>query len=248
MPHLRLMVFFRAPFRGHAGFELIFCVAALNSPFASSRPGQQRAVERGVDLLAFLAPRRFQHVVHDFVAIARMADADPQPPVILGAEMRGDVLEAVVTAQAATELEPHLARRDVEFVMHHQHFGRLDAIETRQRLHRLAGTVHEGLRHQQPEVRAGDARLADQAVVARFAAEGCAEFARQALTKPKPGVVPGFSVFGPGVAEPDDQAQCGLQALSACRRARPSSPAWPEPPATTAAERLRLPRPRRRPS
>ncbi len=42
------------------------------------------------------------------------------------------------------KLEPRLAGRQIEFVMHHQHLGRRDAVEVRQRLHRLAGAVHEG--------------------------------------------------------------------------------------------------------
>jgi hypothetical protein len=137
---------------GAAGFELIFCVAALNSPLRQGRPGQQGAIERGVDFLAFFAPRRLEHIVTTSLRSPGMADADAQPPVILGAQVGGDVLEAVVAAKAAAELEAHLARRDVEFVMHHQHFSRLDAVEVRQRPHRLAGTVHEGLRHQQPAV------------------------------------------------------------------------------------------------
>ena len=45
------------------------------------------------------------------------------------------------------------------------------------------------------------------ALEAAFLAEGNTKLARQALTKPKPGVVPGFGVFGPGVTEADHETQ-----------------------------------------
>ena len=68
------------------------------------RPGQQGAVQRRVDVVALFAARRFQYVIHDFVAVAGMADADAQAPVVLGTEVGRDVLEAVVAAQTAAEL------------------------------------------------------------------------------------------------------------------------------------------------
>ena len=51
---------------------------------------------------------------------ARMADAQAQPPVVAGAQLRMDVAQAVVAGVAAAELELGLARHHVEFVVHHQ--------------------------------------------------------------------------------------------------------------------------------
>ncbi len=93
--------------------------------------------------------------------------------------------------------------------MHHQHFFRRDAMELGQRAHRLAGTIREGLRQQQPEARARP-RSTGQAVKARLAGEVDPQLGGQPLTKPKPGVVPGFGMLGAGVAEADDQAQDSL--------------------------------------
>jgi hypothetical protein len=105
-------------------------------------------------------------------------------------------------------LSLQLAGRNVEFVMNDEDLRRLNAIETRQRSHRLAGSVHEGLGHQQPHaVAAGVGR---QAMKAGFLAEGSSQFAGQALTKPKPGVMPGFSVLTAGIAEADDKLRCRL--------------------------------------
>ena len=56
---------------------------------------------------------------------ARMADAQAQPPVVAGAQLRVDVAQAVVAGVAAAELELGLAGHDVELVVHHQDLVRL---------------------------------------------------------------------------------------------------------------------------
>jgi len=114
----------------------------------------ERTLDGCVDGSLFLAPRRLQNVIHDLIAIARMADADAQSPVVLRPEMRGDVLEAVVPPHAAAEFEAQLARRNIQFVVHDQDFGRRNAMKTGERADGLAGTVHEGLRQQHPDVSA----------------------------------------------------------------------------------------------
>src|SRR5690606_32589469 len=139
------------------------------------------------------------------VAIARVADADAQPPVVVGVEVGGSVLQSVVAAEAAAELQPQLAGRDVELVVHDEDLGGLDAVEARQRADGLAGAVHEGLWHQQPH--AGFARIGDQTVETGFEREVRAERVGEPLTKPKPGVVPGFGIFGARIAETDDQTR-----------------------------------------
>ena len=115
------------------------------------------------------------------------------------------VLQPIVTAQSAAELQPQLARGDVELVMDDEDFSGLDAVETRQRAHCLTRAVHEGLWHQQPD--ASLACIGDQTVKAGFVREAHAELIGEPLTKPKPGVVPGFGVFGPRIAEADDETQ-----------------------------------------
>jgi hypothetical protein len=59
-----------------------------------------------------------------------VANAKPQAvESILIAQLRDDVAQAVVTAMAAALLELGDARRQVEFVVCHQDFFRLDAEE-----------------------------------------------------------------------------------------------------------------------
>src|SRR5712692_1519069 len=96
-----------------------------------------------------------------------MADADPQAPKAVGAELRGDVLQAVVAGDAAAELELCRARREIELVVHDEDFLRLDLVEACERADRLAREVHIGLRQQQPQLARGSRELAEEAVILR---------------------------------------------------------------------------------
>src|SRR5262245_33172908 len=73
--------------------------------------------DRELDRLAHQAlldrARPLQHVVDNLVAVARMSDPDADAPEVL-AEVRDDVLDAVVAAGAAALLEPRDAGRQVE--------------------------------------------------------------------------------------------------------------------------------------
>jgi hypothetical protein len=87
-----------------------------------------------------------------------MADADAQPPVLLRRQVRGDVLQPVVAAAAAAELQLHGAGRQIELVVRDEDLIWQDLEETRDRDDRLAGTVHVGLRLEQMHFLAVQAR------------------------------------------------------------------------------------------
>lgn len=184
-------------------------------------PRKQGAIKRSVDVCLFFLSCGLQHVIDDFIAIAGMTDADAQPPVILCAKMTRDVLEAIVPAQTTAELEPHLTRRQIELIVHDKHLRRLDAIKLRECAHRLPGMIHESCRHQQPQIRFSYIR--GPTLEAAFLAEGNAQFARQSLTKPKPGVMPGSGILGPGVTETNDETNAALRHITSCRLQRPFS-------------------------
>ena len=73
-----------------------------------------------------------------------MADTDAQTPEIGGGETRLNVAQAVVTRVATSLFHLYATGRQVEFVMHHEDLIGQNFVERGQRLHRLAGTVHEG--------------------------------------------------------------------------------------------------------
>src|SRR5438270_10389795 len=91
------------------------------------------AIERRFDQLALARGRRRQHVAGDEVLVPRVADADPQAPEPVRAELRRDVLQAVVSRDPAAELESRGARGKIELVVYDQDFLRLDLIEARER-------------------------------------------------------------------------------------------------------------------
>ena len=62
-----------------------------------------------------------------------MADAQPQPPEIGAAELRLDILQAVVAGMAAAALELDLARQQVELVVDDEHLVGRDLEEACQR-------------------------------------------------------------------------------------------------------------------
>src|SRR5688572_28444152 len=172
----------------------------------------QRAVDGLVDRRLVLGHRLLQHVVGALRARRRLADADAQAPVVVRCEPLRDVLEAVVPGDAAALLEPRDAGLEVELVVHHQDFLRLDAEEAGQHLHRLPAQVHEGLRQQEPGA-AGI--LADQRLELRVLAQREAARLRKALHQPEAGVVPRALVLRAGVPQADNQPDHFLSFLSA---------------------------------
>src|SRR5579862_9276006 len=132
-----------------------------------------------------------------------MPDADAQPPEILGGELRGDVLQAVVTGRAASMLELNRPRLEVELVVHDQHLLRSDAKEARDRRHGGPASVHERLRHQQARVAGRRADLRHESIELAFGPKRNPAYFSEPFDKPESRVVPRISVLAPGIAEPD---------------------------------------------
>ena len=74
-----------------------------------------------------------------------MANAEPQTvKIILIAQLRDDVAQAIVPTMPAAELELGYAGWQVQFVMGHQDFFGFDPEEARKRRDSLAAAVHVG--------------------------------------------------------------------------------------------------------
>ena len=101
--------------------------------------------------------RTLEHVVDDLVAVARMADADPDAPEIL-AQMRDHVFQPVVPAGAARLLEARNAGRQVELIVHDEHLVRWHVQVLAEGAHGLAAAVHVAHRLQEPQRHARDRR------------------------------------------------------------------------------------------
>ena len=163
-------------------------------------------IDAGVELLLLGARRAAQDEVGDQFGVARVADAKPQAvEVVLVAELRDDVAQAVVPTMATAALELGDAWGQVEFVMCHQDRFRLDAEEIGQGRHGLAATVHVGGGDEQTNVVALMAELSRQAEIFAVSGQRDALGAGNAFNEKSPCVMPGLFVFGAGVTQADDQ-------------------------------------------
>src|SRR5207245_3115973 len=98
---------------------------ALDLPGRKMRPDHHRPSDRLVDQRLVLGARGMQNIVSDFLFreldLARMPDAKPQSPEPAVAQLRDDILEAVVTRAAAAELEPDAAWLRTELGVSDEH-------------------------------------------------------------------------------------------------------------------------------
>src|SRR5579862_7730593 len=135
-----------------------------------------------------------------------MSDADTQPPELI-AHLRNDVAHAIVPSRPTTLLEPYHAGLEIQLVVGHQyrHGGHL--VETCDAVHGTAAAVHEAHRLQQPQIGPVETHLREIALMTRLAAKCATKAARQFVHEKKAGVVPRACVFGPGIAETDDQLE-----------------------------------------
>src|SRR4051812_18303820 len=76
----------------------------------------------GINRGSLLGARRLQHEVDDLLLrvlrIARMAYSDAQAPEVRSAECGMDVPQSVMARVATAELQLHVARLEIELVMH----------------------------------------------------------------------------------------------------------------------------------
>src|SRR6185437_12092615 len=74
---------------------------------------------------------------------AGVADAEPDPAILV-ADVRRDRSQAVMSRNAATDLDPNLRRRKLDLVVKHHDIAFPELEELRRVLNRVAGFVHVG--------------------------------------------------------------------------------------------------------
>jgi hypothetical protein len=74
----------------------------------------------------------------------------------------------------AAELQLGAARRQIQFVVHHQDARRLNLVELRDCAHRTPAGIHEGLRFEQEHFASARHAARDKAVELALRAEACA--------------------------------------------------------------------------
>src|SRR5262249_25795119 len=78
-----------------------------------------------------------QHMPGNQRLVARMADADAHPHIIV-ADMGSKRLQPIMSGNAAASLHPHLAPREVELVLDHDHIAKIELVEAHTLAHSAA--------------------------------------------------------------------------------------------------------------
>ena len=194
-----------------------------------------------------------QHMAGHQLLVAGMADADPDPAKIPGAQVLGDRAQAVVAGDPATGLDPQLAGREVELVMDHHQVLQGQLVKAHRLRHRIARAVDVGLRLLQQHLGGAQGALADQA---RESASPAAKTvaARDRVERHEAQVVAVTGVAWLGITEPHQQqhrwsSRAGLAGSARPRRSRetsdadskvPAGPYWSSPSGASAASSLLL--------
>lgn len=160
-------------------------------------------IDAGVELLLLGARRAAQDEVGYQFGVTRVADAKPQAvEVVLVAELRDDVAQAVVPTMAAASLELGNAWGQIEFVVCHQYRFRLDAEEIGQGRYGLAAAVHVGGGDQQTNVVALMAEFSRQAEILFVSGQRNTLGAGKAFNERAPALCRVCSYSGPGLPRP----------------------------------------------
>ena len=97
--------------------------------------GFQTAFNAQFNRVALFWAGLFQDPVHHFSFVAGVVDADAQSPIVCAAQLPVDVAQAVVPGMAAAQFQFGFASGQVELVVRHQNFLRLDFEEPGQTGH-----------------------------------------------------------------------------------------------------------------
>src|SRR5947209_12762172 len=177
-----------------------------------------------------------------------MADAEPHPPIVV-ADMRGERPQAVMTRDAAADLDAQLAGRQLELVLEHGDLRRRQLEEVRGFLHRAPRIVHEGRGLEQDDTLA--LQRAFRGLALKTAAPWCETMTpRDLVDGHEADIVPVMRVFRTGIAEADEQSHGAASRgalTSSCRLRAPSQPPReplrlppePQPPREPRQRRLR---------
>src|SRR5579883_1522793 len=138
-----------------------------------------------------------------------MTDADAQAMERASADMLEQIAQAVLPAVSAVELQTDRAGRQIEIVVHHQHFGGLDLPIAQRARYRDAAFIHERGGFEQPHLFVTDANTRGFRVQFVLETETRIHAGSQAINEPEPGVGPGAKVFGARISQTDDKADGG---------------------------------------
>ena len=115
--------------------------------------------------------------------------------------MRDDVLQPVVPAVSAAHFKARHTRRQIQLVMHHQHFCRRYLVELHQCPDGSPADIHEGLGFEQQNFVPVQLAARSQAVKFGLAPEAQLLQAREFVHPSEADVMPGGFIFASWVAQ-----------------------------------------------
>jgi len=161
--------------------------------------------QRFVYLAPLLLRWLFKHIVDHLIAMTRMTDSYAQTVKVFTAKVADQVAQTIMATVTATFFEPDHPGRQIQLIVHHEYLLKRYFKKLRQGPHRLAAAVHEAHRLLQATLVAFNQAACDFAMESLLGAELLLTTLRQFINKPKPGVMPGWFVFGTGVSQSDDK-------------------------------------------
>src|SRR5262249_37893487 len=133
--------------------------------------GLARGPHRLLDYGLLRGAEAAEHVI-DGAGLAGRIDADPQPGVLLGAQVVADVAQPLLSAVAAPGPHPQLAERQVDVVADDEQVRYRHLVEVQHLADAAAAEVHERLRLHEEELFAVLDQLGDLPLEARLEPAG----------------------------------------------------------------------------
>jgi len=109
---------------------------------------------------------------------------------------------------SATFLQAYRTRREIKLVVHNQYLLDGNLEKTHQGANCLPAAIHEGERFLQTELAAVKLATHNVTMKPRLGMKILPATTSELIHKPKPGVMPGWFVFGAGITQPHDKLNC----------------------------------------
>ena len=189
--------------------SVVECALGLVEPHLNERLNSIRGpTDFDLDGLARTGREVAEQVIGRVLPAGRTANADADSEEVAIPEGFADGSEPIVAVVATPELHPQLTGVYVEFIVYHDHLGRLQLVISEQPGDRPPGLVHESARFRQHQPRClaswrSDSAFSDFGPAATQDAEPRADTACQFVGDSIADVVPMRGKGRAGVAEPD---------------------------------------------
>lgn len=147
-----------------------------------------------------------EHPIRNITNADRSAYAELHTGEVLRTAFRHDAANSVMTAMTSAGSGFHLAERNVDVIVHHDHILDSDLIKAHGLGYRATAEVHKRLRLEQQTIRSTDWR-ARKIGIKLTSLPASTSTGQNLIKDQKPSIVPGFLVLVAWIAQPYDELQ-----------------------------------------